>query len=156
MKYATITWISVYLIAACSVHKTKDTASSEPWNQSQLIEADDLAKALNENSVAFPYIFAVNPDGMYNFPEGGGIKNAVVVGPTEDDANLDKLRQKLIGIDRDEKIVIYCGCCPFNMCPNIRPAFKLLNEMKFTNHKLLNLQNNIQEDWIAKGYPMNF
>jgi alkanesulfonate monooxygenase len=38
-------------------------------------------------------------------------------------------------------------------CPNIRPAFSLLNEMKFTHAHLLNLEHNIKTDWVAKGYP---
>jgi len=50
--------------------------------------------------------------------------------------------------------VIYCGCCPFEHCPNVRPAFQLLNEMKFTNQKLLNLSTNLKTDWIDKGYPV--
>ena len=52
-------------------------------------------------------------------------------------------------------IVIYCGCCPFEHCPNIRPAFNLLNEMGFTNQKLLSLQKNIKADCIDKGYPVS-
>ena len=43
---------------------------------------------------------------------------------------------------------------PYKNCPNVRPAFTLLNEMKFTNHKLLDLPANLKVDWIDKGYPM--
>ena len=56
---------------------------------------------------------------------------------------------------KKRNIVIYCGCCPFKDCPNIRPAFSLLNSMKFTNHKLLNLPLNLKTDWINHGYPMS-
>ncbi|HCS20823.1 MAG TPA: hypothetical protein DIW47_09730 [Bacteroidetes bacterium] len=58
-------------------------------------------------------------------------------------------------MSRDAEIIIYCGCCPFSDCPNIRPAFEVLNELKFTNPKLLNLPKNLKADWIDKGYPMN-
>ena len=51
-------------------------------------------------------------------------------------------------------MIIYCGCCPFRRCPNVRPAFELLKKMKFTNAKLLNLPTSLNDDWISKGYPM--
>jgi hypothetical protein len=57
-------------------------------------------------------------------------------------------------LPKDANIVIYCGCCPFVKCPNIRPAFTLLNKMGFKKHKLLNLSHNVKTDWIDKGYPV--
>jgi thiosulfate/3-mercaptopyruvate sulfurtransferase len=51
-------------------------------------------------------------------------------------------------------VVIYCGCCPFSRCPNVRPAFELLKEMKFTMPRLLNLPHSLNDDWVSKGYPM--
>jgi hypothetical protein len=140
---------------SCSRKPTTES-KHEPWSQAQLIGPADLANTLEIKPDEAPVIFAVSPDGMYNLPEGGGIKNAVVIGPMDDAVNLEKLRIRLNGLEKDEEIVIYCGCCPFSECPNIRPAFRLLNEMGFKNHRLLNLPQNIQEDWISKGYPMNY
>ena len=57
-------------------------------------------------------------------------------------------------LSRDREVVIYCGCCPFRRCPNVRPAFELLKELKFTNAKLLNLPTSLQADWTSKDYPM--
>jgi hypothetical protein len=34
-------------------------------------------------------------------------------------------------------VVIYCGCCPLDKCPNVRPAFTLLKTMGFTNLHVL-------------------
>ena len=75
------------------------------------------------------------------------------MGPAHEKENLEKLKRQLIPLPKDADIVIYCGCCPFEHCPNIRPAFSLLNEMKFSNARLLNLEHNIKTDWISKGYP---
>jgi hypothetical protein len=36
----------------------------------------------------------------------------------------------------------------------VRPAFKLLNDLQFTNAKLLDLSHNLKADWIDKGYPV--
>jgi hypothetical protein len=75
------------------------------------------------------------------------------VGMTEDKKNLEAFKASISKLPRTANIVIYCGCCPFAKCPNVRPAIASLKEMKFTNYHLLNLQDNIKTDWIAKGYP---
>ncbi len=41
---------------------------------------------------------------------------------TKDEKNLQKLKDSLSKVPRDANIVIYCGCCPFEHCPNVRPA----------------------------------
>ncbi len=49
--------------------------------------------------------------------------------------------------------MLYCGCCPWDRCPNVRPAAALLTSMGFTNMKVLHIANNFGADWVAKGYP---
>jgi hypothetical protein len=119
---------------------------TEPWRPDQLMEPKDLAVILNSSTIAKPLIINVGPAGL--------IKDAVYIGPVHEKENFDKLKEFLSKEKKDRQIVIYCGCCPFEHCPNIRPAFKLLNEMKFTNQKLLNLSHNLKADWINNGYPM--
>ena len=68
---------------------------------------------------------------------------------------LQKLTAVLKSLDKKKKIVIYCGCCPFEHCPNVRPAIDMLIDMKFTNYFVLNLPHNIKTDWIDKGYPVS-
>jgi len=50
--------------------------------------------------------------------------------------------------------VIYCGCCPFDHCPNIRPAYTALNAMGFKKLRVLVLPTNFATDWVDKGFPM--
>lgn len=73
----------------------------------------------------------------------------------KDKPNLDKLKKQLRSLNKQAKIIVYCGCCPFDRCPNIRPAINALKEMKFTNYQLLNLPHNIKIDWMDKGYPIS-
>jgi hypothetical protein len=82
------------------------------------------------------------------------IKNSIDIGPAKEKANLEKFKKELGKLPKDASIVIYCGCCPFDHCPNIRPAFTLLNDMKFTNQKLLNIPHNIKVDWKDHNYPV--
>jgi len=119
---------------------------TEPWRADQLMEPKDLADVLNNPAAAKPIIISVGPAGL--------IKDAVDMGPAHEKESFDKLKEFLSQQRRGSKIVIYCGCCPFEHCPNVRPAFKLLNDMKFTNQKLLNLTHNLKADWINNGYPM--
>ena len=124
----------------------KKQQKDEPWTQKQILEPGDLAKTLNNPQAKQPYIYCIGP--------GAIIKASIDIGDAKDKENLNKLEQQLSKLPKDADIVIYCGCCPFDKCPNIRPAFALLNEMKFTNQKLLSLQHNIKVDWINKGFPI--
>jgi thiosulfate/3-mercaptopyruvate sulfurtransferase len=123
----------------------KEAKSPEPWTAKQLMAPADLAAIINDPAVKKPIIICVGPGAL--------IKGSLDVGPANEKENLEKLKQQLNKLSRDTDIVIYCGCCPFDHCPNIRPAFILLNEMKFNNARLLNLEHNIKTDWVAKGYP---
>jgi len=122
---------------------TKQTKT--PWTEKQLIEPATLAAIIKNTSVKQPVIYSIG--------FGAGIKNSIIEGPSSDTANLNKWKAALDKLPRNSDIVIYCGCCPFEHCPNVRPAFALLNSMGFTNHKLLNLSHNLKADWIDKGFP---
>ena len=121
------------------------TAVPEPWTAKQLMAPADLAAIMNDPNAKQPVILCVGPGAL--------IKGSLDMGPANEKGNLEKLKQQLDKIPRDANVVIYCGCCPFEHCPNIRPAFNLLNEMKFSNAHLLNLEHNIKTDWVGKGYP---
>jgi rhodanese-related sulfurtransferase len=67
---------------------------------------------------------------------------------------LAELKKLVANLPRNQQIVIYCGCCPWNNCPNIRPAFEALKEMGFVNLKALDIPERLGDDWTAKGYPV--
>jgi hypothetical protein len=50
--------------------------------------------------------------------------------------------------------VVYCGCCPWDKCPNLKPALDTLRAMGFTRVKALYIPVNLAQDWTAKGYPI--
>lgn len=139
--------LSLILISTISFNSFGQTNNTEPWKENQLMPPAGLAATINNSSAAKPVIFSIGP--------GAIVKGSIDIGPAQEKDNLQKLKEQLSKLPKDAAIVIYCGCCPFANCPNIRPAFQLLNKMKFTNQKLLNLPNNIKVDWIDKGYPMN-
>lgn len=131
----------LFIIVLCAF-----TRPSEPWTPEQLLEPSELAAQLNHPSTHPSLVVCVGPSGL--------IKGSVDVGPGKDKQNLDKLKALLGKEDRNREVIIYCGCCPFEHCPNVRPAFTLLTGMKFTHARLLNLTHNIKVDWIDHGYPV--
>jgi hypothetical protein len=116
------------------------------WTEKQLIQPSELAGALQANK-NLPVIISVGP--------GAIIPGSIDAGMASNEDGLKRLKSELKNTDRNQRIVIYCGCCPFEHCPNVRPAIDALKEMNFTNYFLLNLPHNIKKDWIDQGYPVN-
>ena len=114
------------------------------WTNDQLLQPSDLAATLKDNK-EIPLIFSIGP--------GAIIPHSKDMGMIKEEENMKKFKQELKNLPKDTSIIIYCGCCPYEHCPNVRPAMQLLKEMKFTNYKLLDLPHNIKIDWINKGYP---
>lgn len=114
------------------------------WTKEQLMAPSLLAKNLKENK-KLPLILSVGPMAL--------IPHSIDLGAASESENLDKLKNTLSKLPANTDILIYCGCCPFERCPNIRPAIDLLKKMNFTNFHLLNLSTSIKADWIDKGFP---
>jgi hypothetical protein len=131
------------LILACGRASAQEAPN---WNKDQLIEPSDLSAAIKSNKDV-PVIFSVGP--------GAIIPSSKDLGMAKEAENLQKFRNQLSGLPKDTAIVVYCGCCPFERCPNVRPAIQLLKELGFTNYRLLDLPHNIKIDWIDKGYPVS-
>jgi hypothetical protein len=117
-----------------------------PWTQAQLMPPATLAQKINNKQAGEIMLVCVGPDAM--------IPGSMDIGPGQEKANIGKLKTYLNGINRNREVVVYCGCCPFDKCPNIRPAFQLLQEMGFKNGKVLDLPQNIKANWLDKGYPV--
>lgn len=132
----------VLLIMACNISLAQ---KPENWTTDQLMEPFALALNLQTNK-DLPVIISVGPGAL--------IPNSVDIGMTTEKENLEKFKKEISKLPKNADIVIYCGCCPFERCPNVRPAIDALKNMKFTNYHLLNLPTNIKTDWISKGYPI--
>jgi rhodanese-related sulfurtransferase len=82
------------------------------------------------------------------------IPGSEYIGPGSQPAGIQQLQNRVSALSRKKLIVLYCGCCPLNRCPNLGPAFAKLSEMGFTNVKVLYLADNFGTDWADKGYPV--
>jgi hypothetical protein len=117
----------------------------ENWTADQLLEPSVLVATLQSNK-DLPVIYSVGP--------GAVIPHSIDLGMANDEKNLERFKEAISKLPRTTNIVVYCGCCPFEHCPNVRPAIDVLQKMNFTNYHLLNLPHNIKTDWISKGYPV--
>lgn len=120
------------------------TLQSNPWTANELLQPGMLAQMINTNKKVRIYNIGVVQD----------IKGAINIGAANKKESLQKFAQAIKASPKDEMIVVYCGCCPFDKYPNIRPAFQLLKAQKFSKPYLLNLTTNLKTDWIRKGYPL--
>jgi thiosulfate/3-mercaptopyruvate sulfurtransferase len=124
-------------------------AEINPWKDSDLIEPAELAARLAAGGSKMEILYVGFPI-LYH---GAHITGAELAGPASKSDGLEVLKRMAAKIPRDRELVIYCGCCPWNHCPNVRPAFRVLREMGFTHLKLVSIPTNLSTDWIEKGFP---
>lgn len=82
------------------------------------------------------------------------IPGSEYLGPTSDDATLARLRVRVADLPRTTSIVIYCGCCPWDHCPNVEPAYQALHDLGFVNAKVLFIDHDFGANWVDQGYPV--
>src|SRR6266446_3960150 len=75
-------------------------------------------------------------------------------GPGSKPEGLELLKTAVAKLSKDREIVLYCGCCPWDRCPNMTPAIHMLKEMGFTRVKAMHVPENFKKDWIDQGYPV--
>jgi thiosulfate/3-mercaptopyruvate sulfurtransferase len=123
-------------------------ASSIP--SSQLLNPNELVKVLESSADEKPLIIQVGAHVLYTQAH---IPGSEYIGPASSESGLQELRKRVEPLPRDKFIVIYCGCCPWNHCPNVKPADDALRAMGFTNVKALYISDNFGVNWVDKGYP---
>jgi len=124
--------------------------SDLPPGSPQLINPEDLVKILQETTGDRPVILNVGPSLLYMQAH---IPGSEYVGPGSDAQGIAALRRRVKPLPHNTFIVLYCGCCPWRHCPNVRPAYNELHKAGFTNVKVLYITDNFGTDWVYKGYP---
>jgi thiosulfate/3-mercaptopyruvate sulfurtransferase len=127
------------------------TPPAGPWQAADLMQPSELASRLRAGAARTPRVFYVGFAVLYRSKH---IPGAVFTGPTARQEGLESLRAAVVKLPRNEELVIYCGCCPWSSCPNIRPAFLMLHELGFQRVRVLALPTSFLKDWIEKGYPV--
>lgn len=126
-------------------------ASPAKADEAGLIQPAELAAVLGSPKAGKPVILQVGFRVLY---EQAHIPGAEYVGAASEAAGLSGLRARVKKLPKDAFIVLYCGCCPWAKCPNIKPAYAALKSLGFSNVKRLKIAKNFGADWVAKGYPV--
>jgi thiosulfate/3-mercaptopyruvate sulfurtransferase len=130
----------VLLIAALG------TAQTPPFKDSELVMPADFAAHMNGAlilHVGFPVLYraAHIPESQY-------------AGPGSKPEGVEALAKAVAGQPHDRDIVLYCGCCPWDKCPNVKPAIEALRKMGFTHVRAMVIKENFKTDWSDKNYPV--
>lgn len=132
-------------------HSEARQEKSEPWSTAEGMQPADLAALLAQQTEKPPVILYV---GFRTLFAGGHIPGAKFHGTASTEKGLADLQAAVASLPRSSEVVIYCGCCPLEKCPNIRPAYQLLREMGFSHLRVLVLPTSFAKDWVEQGYPI--
>ncbi len=117
----------------------------------RLINPDELVKSLQSSKTEKPLIIQVGSHVLFSQAH---IPGSEYIGPASNESGIQQLRKRVESLPRNKSIIIYCGCCPWSHCPNVKPADDALRALGFTNVKVLYIANNFGADWVDKGYPV--
>ena len=131
--------------SALAGYKRADTIPT-----ADLIQPAELAALLQKPKTAKPLILQVGFRTLY---AQAHIPDAEYAGPGGDNDGLKTLQERVAKLPRDQGIVLYCGCCPWDHCPNVAGAYETLRSLGFTQVKVLYIANDFGTDWVNKGYP---
>jgi hypothetical protein len=92
--------------------------------------------------------------GFHNLFEDAHLPGALDLGPAGTPEGLAALEHELRSLPADREVVIYCGCCPWDHCPNIRPAAALVKRLGLTHVRLLEIPHSLRNDWTKRGLPI--
>lgn len=146
MPRTKLTLISLsFLISTALAFQASQIATSH------LVNPDELVKILQSSKADKPLLIHVGSHVLY---AQAHIPGSEYIGPASDANALQRLRARVESLPRNKFIVIYCGCCPWTHCPNMKPADDALHAMGFTNVKSLYIADNFGTDWVDKGYPV--
>jgi len=132
-----------------STEQKAETPSKDPWTDEQLIRPAELLRQMS--GANRPLVLHIGVPFLF---KAGHIPGSTFAGQASTPEGIEKLKKAVQEIPLNREIVLYCGCCPWKDCPTIRPAFKLLREMRLTKVKVLDLPNSFGQDWVEKGFPV--
>ena len=141
---------ALLLAAALAFAAPAPAAGPASWDDAKRISIDELARLLKDPSAAKPEMFHV---GFRVLFVQAHIPGSRFAGPGASPAGLETLRKAVAAAPKSKTIVLYCGCCPWEKCPNMEQPWRLLVAAGFTDVRVLYIPTNFGRDWVGKGLP---
>jgi thiosulfate/3-mercaptopyruvate sulfurtransferase len=123
----------------------------DSWRDAERTTPEELAQLLRSPAAEKPAIFNV---GFRVLFAQAHIPGSELAGPGKDQTGLDALRKAVSALPKSKPIVLYCGCCPWERCPNLEKPWRQLVTAGFTHVKVLYIPKSFGQDWVQKGYPV--
>lgn len=130
--------------------KPQTAKASGALPASALMEPAELAELLAHSNRPRPTLIYVGSHPLFI---GAHIQGAIFAGPGSKPEGIEQLKAVVRNIPHTHPVVVYCGCCPFDKCPNVRPAYRALKEQGFENVRVVHIPTNLHVDWVTKNYP---
>ena len=124
------------------------TTKSDPWTVKHVVTVKELNAELSGKKKK-PLLLHVGFSFLY---QQSHIPGSKYVGPAHSQKGINSIKAAVKGYKKNKDIVIYCGCCPWTDCPNVRPAYTVLKKMGYKNVKVLYIPDSFMKDWTNKGY----
>jgi thiosulfate/3-mercaptopyruvate sulfurtransferase len=150
MKIMTACKIALICLTMTCIASLPAFAQATAIPVSRQISPEDLVKILQSGKQK-PLLIHVGSHLLYSQAH---IPGSEYIGPANTAEGIEQLRKRVASLPRTRFIVLYCGCCPWTHCPNVKPADDALQAMGFTNVKVLYISNNFGANWVDMGYPI--
>jgi len=148
----TLSYLRVLILFVLAVSVRFAIASpADPWTVAQTVQPAQLAEELKQVKDPSLLVIYVGVRTLYN---GAHIPGAGFYGPGSTEQGITELQKYAATLPKNSDVVLYCGCCPLEKCPNLRPAFTAIRDVGFARLRVLILPTNFSTDWVEKGYPI--
>ena len=125
--------------------------AAEVWEKTDLMQPEELAAVLSDPNQEKPVVVFMGFDFLFR---AAHIPGALYFGPGSKVSGVEGLKRWAGSLEKDRAVVLYCGCCPWKACPNIRAAFNAVRRAGHASVKALYLKSSMLEDWVDKDYPV--
>ncbi len=146
---ALIAWVPA--TPASSDGPAPASKTGDSWQSAERITPVELAQTLRTAGTEKPAMFHV---GFRVLFAQAHIPGSHYAGPGRDQTGIDALRSAVAALPKTKAIVLYCGCCPWERCPNLEKPWTMLRTAGFTRVKVLYIPKDFGHDWVQKGYAV--
>jgi len=144
--------MAIVLLLGLSLASSCSAGRADSLSAAQLVSPDSLAAELRAPGREQPLLVHVGFQSLYR---AGAIPGSRYAGPGSRPEGIAALAAAVRDVPRDRPIVLYCGCCPWEHCPNVAPAYRKLHALGFKNARVLHVTRNFQSDWADRGFPVD-
>jgi hypothetical protein len=151
LRRAALLLAALFTLGAPVPARTEPAAATPTsWEDAKRLSPEELAKTLRTPGAEKPAIFHV---GFRVLFVQAHIPGSQYAGPGSSPAGLEAIRKAAAAFPKTKPIVLYCGCCPWERCPNMEQPWRALVAAGHTNVSVLYVPKNFGQDWVSKGYP---